>query len=192
MKNNINMKKTLAFKSLMVYTLVFGGFALPVCQADQDLSDLCSGKWKGSFFKEKSHDENRIREGDFSLVYHSSEDLSGKEGVLEFTPPLDLTQWQGLKFWVYSERANPGTITIALVNTTKTDNGADAYFYYRMKTDFEGWKEISVPFADFQQVREASWDAITSIRLWDFSGNPVAEDTALYFSGMKIIPSGQP
>ena len=181
------MKKTFAFKLLMVYTLVFGGFALSVSQADQDLSDLGSGKWKGSFFKEKSHDENRIREGDFSLVYRSSDDLSGKEAVLEFNPPLDLTQWQGLKFWVYSELATAGTITIALSSgmTSEKEN----YFAYKLKTDFEGWKEVFVPLSDFKKVREASMSNIVSIKFWDFSGNPVAEDTALFFNGMKLIQS---
>jgi hypothetical protein len=183
------MKNKLAFKLLAVAVLVFGGLMLNICQAEQNLSDLCAGKWEGEFFKEKSSDKDRVREGTFSLVYRSSDNGSGKEAALEFNPSLNLTKCQGFKFWVYSERPTPGIITIAFVNTTKTDNGADAYFYYRMKTDFEGWKEISVPLAEFGKVREASWDVIRSIRLWDFSGNPVAKETVLYFNGMKLLQS---
>lgn len=181
------MNKKFTCRLLVLSVMVLGGFALPICHADQDLSDLCAGAWKGSFFMEKSHDKDRIRERGFSLVYRSSDDAGGKEGVLELTPSLDLTKCRALKFWVYSERPTPGTITIAL--SSGVVEGKDNYFYYKMKSNFEGWKEVLVPLADFKKVREASWSNIASVKLWDFSGNPVAKDTALYFNDMKLIQS---
>jgi len=74
--------------------------------------------------------------------------------------PRDWTQdgTNALSFWIYSPDAFSERFLLTLYSSNEAYPGEDYYSIW-LNANFKGWKQITIPFADFQQNRQPlGWD----------------------------------
>jgi hypothetical protein len=67
--------------------------------------------------------------------------------------PRDVSQYDALAIWVYSQKATNAMIAIVLVSENENSDGSD-YYMCNVTIDWTGWKEIAIPFNEMKTIRE--------------------------------------
>ncbi len=70
--------------------------------------------------------------------------------------PQDWTSYDTLNFWLYGANSG-GVIQVEIFDNRAPDATGDSAerWFYRITDDFEGWQQVSIPFAEFQ--RRSDW-----------------------------------
>jgi len=105
-----------------------------------------------------------------------------------FTEPQDWSQFGGIRFWVHSQRANDATFMVIFNSENDRTEGMD-YFSYQVKLDWEGWKELILPFQELGRAREpVGWNKIDSIVLTATGWNQtVKPETVVTIDGFEPV-----
>ncbi|MEK6795636.1 MAG: heparinase II/III family protein [Spirochaetota bacterium] len=103
--------------------------------------------------------------------------------------------WSGfseMRLWIYSEK-NTGETMIIILNS-RTDPKVFSYFSAQIVVNWQGWKEVKLPFRKFGVSRDpAGWQQIDSISItvdgWGLKPHP---ESTLYMDDMRLIPGEAP
>jgi hypothetical protein len=168
------------FKKIL---LLFGGLAL-ASQLPAEALDLMGVQWRGAALKKTT---SEVKEGGFSYRWdaYKRSYVRVDRFSTEFTTE-GWTAFSGLSFWVYSEEKTNANIALAVHGSSEKQE--DSYCVYRFIIDWEGWKQINIPFEDFTTVRNGiSWSDVSYIQIMNYyNATPVA-GTVLYFNDFKLV-----
>ncbi|CAN5497344.1 hypothetical protein BH09VER1_BH09VER1_43050 [soil metagenome] len=100
-----------------------------------------------------------------------------------------LHDWSGfneMRLWIYNAGKSPISVMVVLVS--QSDRNTFSYFGYRLTVDWDGWKELSIPFTSFQPNRDpVGWQTIDSVIFaaegWSIKPDP---DAVLYLDGLTL------
>ncbi len=109
----------------------------------------------------------------------------------DFNPPLDLSGYDFLGFWIHSENANGAKLQLVLDSDNPSDPAGWDYYSREIVIDFSGWKYFKIPLSSFGISRNpAGWNKINYISFnstgWNHS--PLS-DTLLRFDSMVFSQS---
>jgi hypothetical protein len=100
--------------------------------------------------------------------------------------------WSGgncLRFWLYSAKATGSRLTLVLPSADPAREGPD-YFSLGLRVDWQGWREIIVPFDEIGAVRHpVGWHKIDSFRLhaaWN-PANKIDPDDAFVIDDIRVV-----
>jgi hypothetical protein len=67
-----------------------------------------------------------------------------------------------------------------------------AYYIYKLPIDWDGWKEIQIPLADFEQVGDISWSKIEKLVLsyGKYGGSKTSDSEDLSFEKIVLQKDG--
>ena len=107
--------------------------------------------------------------------------------------PRDWSRFKALTFWAYSEVSTGEAITLAVASDNDKTAWKD-YFLYTFKVDWTGWKQIAIPFSDFDAYEQpVGWQKIDAVyfftKIFNRQPNPY---TALHLDGMRLVPDDVP
>lgn len=116
----------------------------------------------------------------------------GTSGSLSrsFGEPQDWSKSGAVHFWMYSRAANQSTFMFIVSSENPATEGSD-YWGLKVKVDWEGWKEFTLPFRELGVSREPlGWDKVDGVTLtatgW---GQTLDPTTALVLDGFELVPA---
>ena len=113
---------------------------------------------------------------------------------------MDWTGHNALQFWLYGNNTGRA-IQVEIFDNRQMDSNADSAerFFYHLLDDYEGWRQITVPFAFFQ--RRADWqpggapdDGFNLDAVWGYAfGFPAGVDAqTAYLDDLMIVVVDDP
>ncbi len=114
-----------------------------------------------------------------------------------FAKPQDWSSFGALRFWVHSAAANNSSFMVLVNSENPATEGGD-YYGFMVKVDWEGWKELILPFREIGASRQPrGWNQVDSVVLtasgWGQTVNPA---TVLTLDGFELTTAdkagGQP
>jgi len=154
-------------------------------KAEQDavVIGFDTGDWKGA---ELSMEQVKV--GTHSALW---KDHLANESVTSSKIPHDWTGYDGLRLWIFNAGKPP--VAFMLVLVSQKDRSTFSYYAHRLTVDWDGWKEVSIPFSAFEPNRDpAGWNKIDSV-LFTSKGwalKPSAE-ASLYLDGLTLTKAAQ-
>ena len=97
----------------------------------------------------------KTRNGNQYSIYWANHTVAGK-GTSEVAFPLpasvtkNMENYDRIKMWIYSAKNTGATLNI--VFQCPTENGLNKYFYKKFPVDWEGWKTVDIPLANFTNL----------------------------------------
>lgn len=129
-------------------------------------------------------DTDPVKHGRYSMrwAYDQTKTIATKK------IPADVSKFGTFSLWVHSAKANNATFMI--IFDARTDPKVNSYYSHKVKVDWEGWKQIQVPFGHFRSARNpAGWDKLGSLRFtctgWDMQ--PL-KGTVLHLDQLEFLP----
>lgn len=100
--------------------------------------------------------------------------------------PADWSSYNALSFWAYAGVKNEAQFAVTV--SSPNENGAGDYYLKLITIDWQGWKEIVIPFAEFKRSRNPKgWNSIGGITFASEGyGNKPKADTVLYLDAMRL------
>jgi beta-lactamase regulating signal transducer with metallopeptidase domain len=144
----------------------------------EDFSKPTVGRWSGGIEQIKDEDGQSI--GNW---YDASR---GDHLVLNAVPP-NWTAYDTLELLIWSETAN-GQDLMLLVYTGENALQTIQSFQKRLVVDWEGWRQIRLPFSLFRPVRDPAWTRVSALALttrgW---GVTALADTNLRLGKIRLL-----
>lgn len=110
----------------------------------------------------------------------------------KYPAPQDWSQYNALRFWVYSPKAGTSTAMLTIVSENAETEGGD-YYSTKLTFNFEGWKEFVLPFRELGKARTpAGWQKIDAVTFnasgWNQTLNP---ETEVVIDGIELLKQTQ-
>lgn len=175
---------TLGLAAFSFFTLLCDA-AEPIQAVSPDQDSLTIGfdvgNWKGAELSTE-----HVKAGTHAALW---KDHLINESLSSGNIPHDWTSYNGLKLWIYNAGKPP--VSFMIVAVSQRDHEAFSYYAHRVVVDWEGWKEVWIPFSAFEPNRDpAGWNKIDSL-LFTSKGwalKPSA-DAVLYLDGLRLANS---
>lgn len=141
-------------------------------------------------FEDVSDFSGLIRDEQIKIEGNSSgrwEDTIKTKSIKKvFNPPLNLSGYDYLTFWIYSHKNNSARIQLVLDSDNPSDPSGWDYYTKEIIIDFEGFKYFKIPLSEFNIARNPTgWDKINYISFHsDGWGHTPQSDTMLNFDIM--------
>lgn len=142
--------------------------------------------------------ESHTKKSNRYSIHWTNHDKSGVgTSELDFSlgadAPSDLSPYEDLKMWIYSEKATGAEIKAIFMSTTKSGESA-RYIHESFYVDWTGWKLISININSMTKTRNPDITDVFQFRLianggWNIVGNP---ETDLYLATADVVsyPAG--
>ncbi|MFP7298123.1 heparinase II/III family protein [Neobacillus niacini] len=142
-------------------------------------------QWSGGLLSEKT----TIREGTQSGRWQIYNSGNYRKVVSTTQIPHDWSGHEALRLWVHSKKATDQRISVILDSNSASTTAAD-YFIYNLIVDWEGWKELVIPFYMFTKANSPEgFSKIDSLKFhtnW-YAGMPDPNpETELIFDDFTI------
>jgi hypothetical protein len=100
------------------------------------------------------------------------------DGTLVLDQSFDLTDYDGLSFWLHSNQSDRHRFLIYLESENDETSGGD-YYSFMVSVDWIGWRQVTIPFPDFKSNRSPmGLHHIDSVRMysqgWGMTPDPNA------------------
>ncbi|MGB1252678.1 MAG: heparinase II/III domain-containing protein, partial [Candidatus Promineifilaceae bacterium] len=106
--------------------------------------------------------------------------------IKQFTPTIDASDADHLRFWMYSGVANDHRIMFTLDSNRAATEGWD-YYRHAIALDWTGWRFFQIPLTDFIAEREPiGWQQINEIRIFSDWGSEPPAGTQVIFDDMRF------
>lgn len=173
------MRKIYCYLILLVALPYFALGDTIIVDDFEDVSD-----WTGL-----ERDSSIKMEGDYSGIWRDTVKVTKIRK--NFNPPLDLSGYDFLGFWVYSENASGAKLQLVLDSDNPSDPAGWDYYSKEIVIDFSGWKFLKIPLSSFVVSRNpVGWNKINYISFnstgWNHTPLP---DTVLRFDFMVFSQS---
>lgn len=137
---------------------------------------------KHGFFEK---DENIKSSGKFSYKW-AKQDQNTYINLSPFLPEpneneyIDFSMYDHIYINIYSEKKTSSTFIIAL-NCQVLNNGKNAYFYYYVSMNFEGWKELKIRISEFTKNSSPDLSKVTSLCFHSKGWNQIIDPTSVIY-----------
>jgi hypothetical protein len=163
----------------IILFISFPAFGQILIDDFEDVSD-----WRGL-----ARDDTLAMEGSASGLW--ADTVATTSVRKDFDPPLDFSPYGIFAVWIYSHAANGAQMQLVLDSENEADPEGSDYYSRELTFDWEGWRYVRIPLADFGVSRNPlGWDTINSVALnasgWSHEPLP---DTALNLDAM-IVSNG--
>ena len=151
--------------------------------ASEGVFTLGDKPWRGVFVPPAKNTE-RTYIGDHSLRWDAGAGDANNFNAVFFRFSKDLTAFDQLSFWLYSEKDTYATIQIVFESGDESN-----VFETQIVIDSAGkWNRYVLPFTTFKKAREPrGWNEITGLMFTtNRHGNKPVPGTVLYFSDLKL------
>lgn len=140
--------------------------------------------WKGIELSEKN-----VKEGKSSGLW--KDHLQNKSISIDAIDH-DWSGYNELRLWMFSEK-NTGESLMLILNSRK-DPKVFSYYSYPLTVNWDGWKEIKIPFKKFSASRDpAGWKQIDSIMItadgWGLKPNP---ESVIWVDDIRFVEGAMP
>jgi hypothetical protein len=106
--------------------------------------------------------------------------------------PRDWHHFNALRFWAYSRKANGQAVRVLVQSAPRPGTEWQNCFTIDFKVDWEGWKQLTFPQADFQAYgAPAGWQTVDGLILRGGEGGLIAlPDTELVLDDLELVRLG--
>jgi len=172
-----------AFAGVMGLGVLCAGTPLAAQMTAAGLTvSACERAWEGGGL-----DAEHVKQGEHSVKWaHGDSRL-----VTTAEIPRDWSGFNALSFWLYSEKATGVRFHVLVFSENAESEGID-YYSLALKVDFEGWRQLLIPFDEIGRVRSPLGfhhiDRLTLHAAWD-PRMVIDPETVLYIDTVELTHS---
>lgn len=150
-----------------------------ICDFEEDFSSIT-----GTTLKPEK-DPDLVKQGEVSGRW----DTPDKNKYLSFKKiPVDWSRFESLTFWMYSSRVSEIVFAINLFSDAEPVKNSPNYYSFRFTSDWEGWKQFTIPFRDFSRARSpAGWNNVHGMLIYVSAASKIEPDLMFALDDIRLI-----